>query len=125
MTNGVFILTRGGGRNGTSGLNGRVSIHLGILLVFFFTTESEKKRKGQKKIGHRKLAWSPGSTLELHIIYLNDTPACGHFFGFSFLFLWFVLRSRDRETGMRGAERTVEEADGEREAEALENWGCR
>lgn len=76
------------------------SIHLGILLVFFSHDRNVKKKekRTKKRLGTENWHWSPGSTLELHIIYLNDTPACGHFFGFSFM----VMRSRDRDTGMRG-----------------------
>ncbi|KAL6814088.1 hypothetical protein V8C40DRAFT_112980 [Trichoderma camerunense] len=86
MNNGVFILTRGGGRNGTSGLNGRVFDPFGHFAGFFFTRQKcEKKEKG-KKIGHRKLALEPRFDFGIAYYISQRYPRLRTFFWFWFFY---------------------------------------
>lgn len=63
-------------------------------------TRTERENIYIGKINDKKAWKSPVLTLELHILYLNDTPACGQacffFFGFGFAFAFFSYELNEK-----------------------------
>lgn len=66
---------------------------MGINFIIIFSRGGGRNGNGTNITFKKGIGKSPVLTMELHILYLNDTPACGQiffFFFFNFIVIGFL-----------------------------------